>query len=114
MDPRSGGSHRPKQPKQTPATPGDPSKIKSVTLTVEWGYDTHSVTIGQRNWQKVQAGKAWGTRGEPYYYEGKRFGCYWAFNGRGQPGSLIVSYGNGGGEGYCGAWADVDITENYA
>ena len=32
---------------------------------------------------------------------------------RGEPGSLIVSYGNDGGEGYVGTWADVDITEHY-
>jgi len=114
MDPRSSSGHRPKQPKPTPAASGKPTKIKSVTLSVEWGYDTHSVTIGPRNWQKIQAGKAWGARGETYYYEGERFSCYWDFNGRGEPGSLIVSYGNDGGEGYCGDWEDADVTENYA
>ena len=63
---------------------------------------------------KIQAGKEWGTGGETYYYEGERFSCYWDFNCRGEPGSLIVSYGNDGGEGYCGKWASVDITEHYA
>ena len=41
-------------------------------------------------------------------------GCVLGYlNGRGEPGSLIVSYGNDGGEGYVGTWADVDITEHY-
>ena len=80
-------------------------------MSVEWGYEIHSVTIGPRCWKKIQEGKEWGTGGETYYYEGERFSCYWDFNCRGEPGSLIVSYGNDGGEGYCGKWANVDITE---
>jgi len=114
MDPRTGRGPRPNQPKPTPDTSGKVPKLKSVTLSVEWGYDTHSLTIGPRNWQKIKAGKEWGTPGETYDYEGERFGCYWSFNSRGKPGSLIVSYGNDGGEGYDGDWADADITEHYA
>lgn len=114
MDPRTGRGPRPKPPKPTPDASGKLPKLKSVTFMVEWGYEMHSVTIGPRNWKKIQEGKEWGTGGETYYYEGERFSCYWSFNCRGEPGTLIVSYGNDGGEGYCGKWADVDITEHYA
>lgn len=113
MDPRTGRGPRPRKRKPVADASGKPPKLKSVTLMVEWGYEIHSVTIGPRNWQKIQAGKAWGTNGETYDYEGERFTCYWDFNCRGGPGSLLVGYGNDGGEGYVGKWADVDITEEY-
>ena len=116
MDPRTGsfGEERRRQRAagSPPATPT--GKLKSVTLSVEWGYEIHRLTIGPRNWKKIQDGKAWGTAGKTYYYEGERFSCYWDFNCRGEPGSLIVRYGNDGGEGYVGEWADVDIIEQYA
>jgi hypothetical protein len=116
MDPRTGSFGESRQPRrpvgEKPAAKAD--KLKSVTLSVEWGYDIHSVSIGPRNWKKIQAGKEWGTSGKTYYYDGERFSCYWDFNARGKPGSLIVSYGNDGGEGYCGKWASVHITEHYA
>ena len=116
MDPRTGSFGESKQPRRPVGEKpvANAGKLKSVTLSVEWGYDIHSVTIGPRNWAKIQAGKEWGTGGETYYYEGERFSCYWDFNCRGEPGSLIVSYGNDGGEGYCGKWANVDISEHYA
>jgi hypothetical protein len=115
MDPRTGSSRDPhRQPKPAGDEPPKIGKLKSVTLTVEWGYELHSLTIGPRVWQKIKAGKEWGTRGKTYYYEGERFGCYWSFNGRGKPGSLVVSYGNDGGEGYVGSWSGADITENFA
>jgi hypothetical protein len=116
MDSRTGSFGESRQPKRPASakTGAKTGKLKSVTLMVEWGYEVHSLTIGPRNWAKIQAGKEWGTGGETYYYEGERFSCYWDFNCRGEPGSLIVSYGNDGGEGYCGKWANVDITEHYA
>ncbi len=116
MGPRTGSFGESRQPKRPAGEKpvAKTGKLKSVTLMVEWGYEIHSITIGPRNWKKIQEGKEWGTGGETYYYEGERFSCYWDFNCRGEPGSLIVSYGNDGGEGYCGKWASVDITENYA
>jgi len=115
MDPRTGSFGENRQPRRPGgAKPtGKQGKLQSVTLTVEWGCELHSLTIGPRNWQKIQAGKEWGTRGETYDYEGERFGCYWHFNGQGQPGSLVIRYGNDGGEGYDGDWADVDTAEHY-
>ena len=115
MDPRTGSFGEERRRRRAdgspPATPT--GKLKSVTLSVEWGYEIHRLTIGPRNWKKIQDGKAWGTAGKTYYYEGERFSCYWDFNCRGEPGSLIVSYGNDGGEGYVGEWADVYVTEEY-
>ena len=115
MDPRTGSFGESRQPRRpVGAKPAAKAgKLKSVTLSVEWGYELHSVTIGPRCWKKIQEGKAWCNSGETYDYEGESFSCYWDFNGRSGPGSLLVGYGDDGGEGYCGRWASVDLTEEY-
>ena len=116
MDPRTGSFGESRQPRRPAgAKPaGKQGKLKSVTLSVEWGYEIHCLTIGPRNWAKIQAGKPWGTGGETYYYEGERFSCYWDFNANGNPDSLVVYYGNDGGEGFTGSWSEADIQEHYA
>lgn len=55
MDPRTGSFGENRQPKRpVGAKPaGNAGKLKSVTLSVEWGYEIHSVTIGPRNWKKI-------------------------------------------------------------
>jgi hypothetical protein len=114
MDPRTGSFRDPyRQRPQAGDKPPQAGKLKSVTLTVEWGYELHSITIGPRVWQKIQAGKPWGTRGETYDYEGERFGCYWDFNANGNPDSLVVHYGNDGGEGFTGGWSEADVQEEF-
>lgn len=115
MNPRTGsfGESRPPRRPAGAKPAAKTGKLKSVTLSVEWGYEIHSVTIGPRNWKKIQDGKEWCTSGETYDYEGESFSCYWDFNCRNGPGSLLVGYGNDGGEGYVGDWANADITEEY-
>ena len=58
MDPRTGSFGESKQPRRpNGAKPaGKQVKLKSVTLSVEWGYEIHSLTIGPLNWAKIQAG----------------------------------------------------------
>lgn len=86
-------------------------KLKSVRLTVEWGYESHGITISARNWSKIRRNLPVCLRGESYYYEGERFSCHWEFNGRDEPGSLVVGYGDDGAEGYVGEWKDAEIME---
>jgi hypothetical protein len=93
--------------------PSAKAKLKSVTLGVQWGYAHHSIDISARNWSRIKRLLPVTLRGETYYYEGARFNCYWDFNGRGKPGSLIVGYGNDGAEGYVGTWTGLKAEENY-
>lgn len=78
-------------------------------LSVEWGYEVHSLTIGARDWARIKAGEELSLQGEEYAYDGEMFKCGWHFNGDG-PGSLIVNYcpvgGNAWntGDGYVGTW----------
>jgi len=68
----------------------------SATISVQWGYEIHSITLTPRNWARVKSGKPLSIRGKGYYYEGKHFWDYWDFAG-GLEGSLVVSYGDGVG-----------------
>lgn len=85
--------------------------MKEVTITVEWGYDNHSITLTQKNWAKVSSGKPLNIRGKGYYYEGEFFWDYWYFGG-GLDGSLRVDYGEDGGCGFEGTLSDALILEN--
>lgn len=87
-------------------------KPKSVTLTIDWCHEIHSLTIGPRNWEKIKSGKAWRATGKTFCYQGERMACYWKFNGRGGPGSLIVSYGNDRFEDFAGDWDVVNMIEH--
>jgi hypothetical protein len=60
-------------------------------ISVEWGYEIHSITLTARNWSRVKAGKPLRIRGQGYWYDGEHFWDYWAFAG-GMEGRLIVSY----------------------
>lgn len=78
--------------------------LKRVTVSVEWGYDDHSITISVSDWQRIVDGHKTEIRGEGYCYEGEFFQDYWAFGG-GIEGPVIVTY-EGGGTGFQG-----DLTE---
>ena len=66
-----------------------------MTITVEWGYEEHTITLTPRSWAKVKSGNGLGIRGKGYMYEGKFFWDYWRFSG-GLQGELTVKYGNKG------------------
>ena len=82
----------------------------AANISVEWGYEEHSITLIPRNWNKVRKGKSLSIRGSGYYYEGEFFWDYWYFGG-GMDGDLVVSYGEGGGTGFVGRLRDADIVE---
>jgi hypothetical protein len=72
----------------------------AATIMVEWGYETHELTLTPDQWSSVMSGKKLGIEGSGYFYEGKHFNDYWHFEG-GYQGGLIVSYGDDGAEGVC-------------
>ena len=83
----------------------------SATVTVEWGYELHSLTLKNKDWNKVQAGEILKMDGEGYHYEGKFFADYWKFNLT-EKGSLKVRYGDDGVEGYNGDLSGATIEEH--
>ena len=82
-----------------------------ATITVEWGYECHSIMLTARNWARMKAGKPLRIRGKGYWYEGEHFWTYWDFTG-GLDGGLVVSCHRGTewyGDGFVGRLNDALI-----
>jgi hypothetical protein len=82
-----------------------------VRISVEWGYEIHSITLTARNWAKVKAGKPLRIRGKGYWYDGEFFWDHWTFVG-GYEGRLLVEYhllGEWYGNGWDNALKDAEI-----
>jgi hypothetical protein len=77
-----------------------------VEVSVEWGYDSHSILVPMRDWVEIAGGGSYSDE-EPYFYEGKRFTAVWSINGTGEN-SLEVTYDDGG-TGFIGALAGASI-----
>jgi hypothetical protein len=86
------------------------SQVCSAIITVEWGYECHSITLNPGQWARVLSGEPLGVAGPGYNYEGESFKDYWDFGG-GLGGSLSVSYGDDGAEGYRGTLCSHQIQE---
>jgi hypothetical protein len=71
----------------------------SATISVEWEYEDHSITLTPRNWAKVKSGKGLKIRGKGYIYDAEFFWDYWQFGG-GLDASLDVYYGDDGRHGF--------------
>ncbi len=81
-----------------------------AVITVEWGYESHSIQLSPRDWSKVKGGDGLGIEGAGYFYEGEFFQDYWDFDG-GLDGRLEVSYGDDGGCGFDGHLSDAAVEE---
>lgn len=68
---------------------------RRLRLTVDYGYDLHSVLIERDDWQEALSGEPVVVEGQGFWLEGTKVHDCWHFNDEG-PGSLIVWYENGG------------------
>jgi hypothetical protein len=87
------------------------SSKNAATITVNWGYENHSITLTPRNWAAIRAGRSHSQRGAGYQYEAEFFWDYWSFAG-GLDGELEVGYGDDGGQGFVGRLSDAKIEEH--
>ena len=83
-----------------------------MTITVNWGYEQHSITLTARNWSRILSGKSLYIRGKGYGYEGGFFWDYWNFDGS-LEGPLTVTYGDEGGVEFDGKLIDAVIDEHH-
>ena len=67
----------------------------TVTISVEWGYEMHSLTMNYDQWASIQAGEEKYIGGEGFHYEGEFFYDGWTFNTP-TAGNLLVTYDDGG------------------
>ena len=86
------------------------SQACGAIITVEWGYECHSITLSPEQWARVVSGESLGVAGPGYNYEGESFQDNWDFGG-GLGGSLVVSYGDDGAEGFNGILRSAQIQE---
>ncbi len=84
---------------------------QAATISVEWGYELHSLTLTPEQWATILGGEELGVKGAGYWYEGTFFDDYWHFTG-GLDGDLIVFYGDDGGTGWNGPLRGATIEEH--
>jgi len=105
-------------PRNRSAATEDLTQVKSegntlaATITVEWGYENHSITLTPNQWSDVKSGEGLGVEGDGYYYEGDFFEDFWNFGSAEDSYSLEVSYGHDGGTGYIGSLSDATVEEH--
>lgn len=82
---------------------------KKYTITVNYGYDIHSVTVSQKVMDQIKSGEAVSVRGQGFYIEGDKESDAWSFHCT-APGSLEVECDNGH-QVYIGELSNATITE---
>lgn len=92
----------------TPGSAESEMTNSGVRVTVEWGYEQHSLLLTPQQWSQVVSGSPLSVVGPGYAYEGEFFQDYWSFAG-GMQGDLIVTYGHDGGSGFDGKLEDAAI-----
>lgn len=80
-----------------------------VRLTVNYGYDIHSVEVPASTWLQIQGGEAMKVSGQGFSVEGEFSQDEWAFNGRGR-GSLQVT-AEGAFDIFDGVLGDITVAE---
>jgi hypothetical protein len=65
-----------------------------MMISVDYGYDIHSLEISDLEWQMVQLGKQLEIEGQGFWVEGEFDQDYWCFNS-GTSGTLGVSCESG-------------------
>lgn len=83
----------------------------TATITVEWGYESHSITLAPHDWAAIKVGRPHSQRGEGYIYDGEFFWDYWRFLGGLDP-ELEVDYGEDGAQGFGGKLSDAVVEEH--
>jgi hypothetical protein len=82
---------------------------KKYKITVDYGYDTHSMTVSQKVMDQIKNGEAVSVRGQGFYIEGDKERDDWSFHCT-APDSLEVECDNGH-QVFIGELSDATITE---
>lgn len=70
-------------------------KTGTVILTIDYGYDIHSLRMSKRSYERISAGEPTTIRGQGFRWEGTTDRDLWIFN-REQAGALYVTTASGG------------------
>ena len=83
--------------------------MSKITLTVNYGYDIHSVEASRNDWERALSGEQVSFGGQGFYVEGVREDDYWSFNYP-SPGDLKVG-GEDGRQIFVGSLSDILVSE---
>lgn len=96
---------------QTASMPQDnPPARRKFRISVDYGYDIHSVTVSAKVVDQIKRGEAVTVKGQGFYIEGEKTKDVWSFHCTG-PNALEVEAGEDGHEIFIGEVTDVKITE---
>lgn len=90
---------------------GKPPARRKFRITVDYGYDIHSVTVPAKTVDQIKRGEAVTVKGQGFSIEGEKTKDIWSFHCTG-PNSLEVEAGEDGHQVYVGDVNDVEITED--
>jgi hypothetical protein len=83
--------------------------MTQITLTIDYGYDLHSVEVNRDDWERVLSGESVSLAGQGFHVEGAREDDHWSFNSP-KPGDLEVG-GEDGRQIFVGSVADITVSE---
>ncbi len=70
-------------------------KSGAVTITVDYGYDIHSIRFSRRTYDRIKAGKPVTIKGQGFHWEGEFDQDEWCFNVDGPKAVTVTTYGGG-------------------
>lgn len=88
---------------------GKPPSRRKYRITVNYGYDIHSVTVTAKTVDQIKRGEAVTVKGQGFYIEGEKTKDVWSFHCTG-PNALEVD-GEDGHEIFIGKVTSAKITE---
>jgi hypothetical protein len=83
------------------------NKSGSVRVTVDYGYDIHSIEFSGRTYARILAGKALTINGQGFHWDGIPDQDYWHFNA--ETAGFIYVNTEGGGDIYSGHIDDGEV-----
>jgi hypothetical protein len=69
-------------------------KASTVKVTINYGYDIHSIVMSQRAWDRIAKGEAVTMKGQGFFIEGVESQDVWKFNSP-EAGALTVDAEDG-------------------
>ena len=79
----------------------------TARITVDYGYDLHSLVLSFRTFRRIQAGAVLTLRGQGFFVEGVKEADSWSFNAT-SPGSIRVETDEGR-EVFDGSFGDEEV-----
>lgn len=85
-------------------------KTGSVTVTVDYSYDVHSITFSKRTWDRIDRGFPISIKGQGFNVEGLVEQDVWTFNDQTRGARVVEVTTDEGREVFCGSLDDEEVS----